>query len=167
MAPKRTRAVVEDGAADDGQKKRPARKPANSAESKEHANKMARFRYQLSNDKTNIRQAYKDMTAGCKKDFCKEWQKTKKFDYGLIFKKEGSTDHQRAQDLGDFMTEDGILRAEGWTEQNQKTEMGIRARARTDCIMNACKKIKGHTKIHPQHGETLYRRLSLSAPQFD
>ena len=77
-------------------------------------------------------------------------------------KTESKKKTHRNRSKGEWLTEDGVYAAEGWTPESQNTEAGIRAFHRAKCIVDQCKKMnsKEYVRPHRQHGEAMYKRLS-------
>ena len=60
-----------------------------------------------------------------------------------------------------FWSRDKILKEEGWTVDNAQSEYGQRAMARTEAIVQYCRKVgtKHFVRNHKQNNEPLFRYM--------
>ena len=132
-----------------------------SAKSTQHAAAMKRLRTAVRGSKEDIRKQYNKISKLQKQEWAKQYDETKNFDWVITKKSEARKNMKKLLENAEWMTSDGLLLAEGWSESNQHSEFGQRAAARALAIETHCKKLgKKFVKKHRQHGEYIYPRLT-------
>ena len=124
---------------------------------------MARLRGQVANSKKHVKHEYSKLKKTEKRAWARKYESTGNFDWVKSSKRESKKKRKADDSLGKYLTEDGMLTAEGWTPENAQSDFGLRAQARAKAIVEYCKKVGGEMiRRHSQHGETTYKRLEES-----
>lgn len=132
---------------------------------KEHENALQRVRYHVARSKKSIRKEYAKASRAEKAEWAKKWAETQNFDWVVCRKTKHRSKVARDGKEFEWLTEDGLLTAEGWTEENQNTPFGLRAHARAQAVVTSCKKLKGFTRVDSQHGDVLYKKILVKGAE--
>ena len=111
------------------------------AQSKEHRNFLARFRHAIKAGGADLKRRFDDASKLEKKRWRKVFGADGNFDRVESSKTIEKSRESNETKGADWLTADGILAAEGWSEENRNTEFGQRAERRAQLLIRQCTKM--------------------------